>query len=445
MKNIHNMVDIIAKKRDGYALSNDEIHFFVNGYTNETIPDYQASAFLMAVYLNGMNNNELASLTTEMRDSGDKIDLNFISGTKIDKHSSGGVGDKTTLAVAPMAAACGLCVAKMSGRGLGFSGGTIDKLEAIPGFRTTLSETEFRRFVTSDGLCVMGQTKNIAPADKKIYALRDVTSTVASIPLIAASIMSKKLASGADGIVLDVKTGAGAFMKSSDEAVKLAKTMVDIGESCGKRTLAAVTAMNQPLGFAVGNSLEVIEAIETLKGNAPHDFLELCLKIGSLMLYLGGIAADLPQGENMLLESIENGSALKKLEKMIVNQGGNPQVISDYSLLPQSKFSKPIFATQNGFITQLDGEKIGHASVITGAGRLQKDDVLDLGAGVLLRKKIGDSVEIGDLLATVYANEPEKCDEAGRIVKNAYSIADEAVPAEKILLAVVDKEGVQWK
>ncbi len=437
-----NMTDIIAAKRDGKALSAEEIEYFVKNFTAGKIPDYQASALLMAIYFNGMNNDELSVLTRVMTESGDIIDLSFVKGIKTDKHSSGGVGDKTTLAVAPMTAACGLTVAKMSGRGLGFSGGTIDKLESIPGFRTALSPEEFKKCVLSGGICIAGQTGNLAPADKKLYALRDVTATVESLPLIASSIMSKKLASGADAIVLDVKAGAGAFMKNTDDAVKLAQTMVNIGVSCGKKVAAAVTSMDEPLGFAVGNALEVKEAIETLKGNAPPDFLELCLKIGSLMLVSGKIAENTEEAENMLSESIKSGAALEKFRTMVINQGGNPAVIDDYSLLPHAKFKKHIFAYENGYVTRLDGEMVGKASVVSGAGRLSKSDSIDLSAGVILRKKIGDPVEIGDLLATVYSSQPIKCSDAWRIMKKAYETGKRKPEKKPVILAVIDEKGV---
>lgn len=438
-----NIVEIIAKKRDGFALNAEEIAFFVSGVNNGSIPDYQTSALLMAIYLNGMNDEETALLTDAMAKSGDTMDLSFIDGIKVDKHSSGGVGDKVTLAVAPMVAACGLSVAKMSGRGLGFSGGTIDKLESISGFRTTLSEQEFTQYVKRDGIAIMGQTKNVAPADKKLYALRDVTGTVASLPLIAASIMSKKLACNSDAIVLDVKSGDGAFMKTTEDAVKLAEKMVAIGLRHGKKTVAAVTNMNQPLGFAAGNALEVKEAVDTLKGNGPSDFLELCLVIGGFMLVLGEKAESISQAKQALAKTIENGSAYAKFKQFVANQGGDVSQIENTELLPKAKYVLPVIAPQNGTISAVCGEKIGNACIEVGAGRIEKNDLIDHATGVVVSKKIGDEVKSGDILAYVHANDEAKGKKAVETVMSAYEFGDAV--KQKMLLAYVDKDGVHYE
>ena len=438
---IVNIIEIIEKKRDKKELTENEIRFFVNGVCAETIPDYQISAFLMAVCINGMTDSETAVLTDAMAKSGDTVDLGYIDGIKVDKHSSGGVGDKTTLVVAPMAAACGLSVAKMSGRGLGFSGGTIDKLESIPGFRVSLSEEEFIRFIKRDGIALTGQTKNVAPADKKLYALRDVTGTVPSVPLIAASIMSKKLACGSDSVVLDVKCGSGAFMKNLDEAALLAQKMVSIGEKNGRRMYALITNMEQPLGNAVGNALEVKEAIDTLKGKGPKDFTELCYIIGSYMLVAGGKAKDVKNAEKMLKTAVENGSALEKFRKFIENQGGDSSIIEHYERLPSAAVIKTLNSPKNGVITAIDGEKVGTAAVITKAGRLSKADKIDYGSGFLLLLKIGDRVEKGQPLAEIYAPDENSADEAAKRLIEAYSFGERA-ELKPMLLAYADKEGI---
>ena len=438
-----NILEIIEKKRDGFSLTAEEIGFFVSGVNDGSIPDYQTSALLMAIYLNGMNDEETALLTDAMAKSGDTMDLSFIDGIKVDKHSSGGVGDKVTLVVAPMVAACGLAVAKMSGRGLGFSGGTIDKLESVSGFRTTLSEEEFTRYVKEDGIAIMGQTKNVAPADKKLYALRDVTGTVASLPLIAASIMSKKLACNSDAIVLDVKCGTGAFMKTTEDAVRLAEKMVAIGLHHGKKTVAAVTNMNQPLGFAAGNALEVKEAVETLKGNGPTDLLELCLVIGGFMLVLGKKAENLAEAKAMLAKTIENGSALAKFKQFIINQGGDVNQIENTELLPEAKYIIPVIAPQDGTICAICGEKIGNACIEVGAGRVEKNDVIDHATGVVVCKKIGDMVKAGDVLAYVHANDEIKGKKAVETVISAYGFGE--AENQKMVFAHVDKDGVHYE
>lgn len=436
-----NIVDIIEKKRDKKELSKEEISFFIKSVTEGSIPDYQTSAFLMAVYLNDMTDSEISFLTEAMADSGDKIDLSYIEGIKVDKHSSGGVGDKATLAVAPMAAACGLPVAKMSGRGLGFSGGTIDKLEAIPGFRTVLTEEEFADFIKRDGIALMGQTKNVAPADKRLYALRDVTGTVESIPLIAASIMSKKLACGSDSIVLDVKCGSGAFMKSFERAALLAEKMVKIGQSNGRRVYALITLMDQPLGNAVGNAVEVMEAIDTLKGKGPKDFTELCYIIGSFMLVAGERAKTLSQARKILEESVSNGSALKKIRKFIENQGGNPNIVENYSLFPQANTVVDVKAPVSGIITEINGERIGMAALTVKAGRLTKEDKIDYSTGFELLAKIGDNVTEGQPIAKIYAPSVRSAAEAEEQVLSAYSFG-EVAEKKKILLGYIDEEGL---
>lgn len=439
-----NAVEIIEKKRDKKPLAEEEIRFFVNGVCSGAIPDYQISALLMAIYLNGMEDAEISVLTDAMAKSGDTVDLSYIDGVKVDKHSSGGVGDKATLAVAPMVAACGLSVAKMSGRGLGFSGGTIDKLESIKGFRTTLAEEEFVRFIKRDGIALMGQTKNVAPADKKLYALRDVTGTVESIPLIAASIMSKKLACGSDSIVLDVKCGSGAFMKTFEQALSLAEKMEKIGRSNGRRVTALITNMDQPLGKAVGNALEVKEAIDTLKGTGPEDFTELCMVIGSFMLVAGEKADTVDAARQMLQNAVNNGSALEKFKRFVENQGGDPSVADNPELLPKAKVIVDVKAPLSGVVTDLNGEKVGAASLTVKAGRLTKDDEIDHGCGFVLCSKIGSRVFEGETIAQIHAPSEEAAKIAEKQLLEAYSIGSQFdLSKEKpILLGYVDKEGI---
>ena len=438
-----NIIQLIEKKRDKKALTAEEISFFIRSVCNDTIPDYQISALLMAICINGMTDEETALLTNEMAKSGDTIDLSYIDGIKVDKHSSGGVGDKATLAAAPMTAACGLPTAKMSGRGLGFSGGTIDKLESIPGFRTSLTEDEFVTFIKRDGIALMGQTKNVAPADKKLYALRDVTGAVPSIPLIAASIMSKKLACGSDAIVLDVKCGSGAFMKTLDEAVKLAETMESIGRQNGRRVTALITNMDQPLGRAVGNALEVKEAIDTLKGNGPSDFTELCITIGSFMLVSGEKAADLSQAGKMLEASIQNGSALNKFKQFVSNQGGDPSIADDPSSLPAANTVRTLLSPCSQLITGIDGEKIGNAALTVKAGRLVKTDAIDYSCGFILLAKAGERVEKGQPIAEIHAPNEALAKQAEEQLLSAYSFGDE-FEDKPMLLAYVDKEGIHY-
>lgn len=438
-----NIIQLIEKKRDKKSLNAEEISFFVQSVCRETVPDYQISALLMAICINGMTDEETALLTNAMAKSGDTIDLSYIDGIKVDKHSSGGVGDKVTLVVAPMVAACGLPTAKMSGRGLGFSGGTIDKLESIPGFRTSLTEEEFVTFIKRDGIALMGQTKNVAPADKKLYALRDVTGTVPSIPLIAASIMSKKLACGSDAIVLDVKCGSGAFMKTFDEAVKLSAAMESIGRQNGRRVTALITNMDQPLGRAVGNALEVKEAIETLKGDGPPDFTELCLIIGSFMLISGEKAADLSQARTILEASVKDGSALNKFRQFISNQGGDPTVADNTSLLPSSDVVRILRSPCSQIISGIDGEKVGSAALTVKAGRLVKTDAIDHSCGFMLLAKAGDRVEKGQPLAEIHAPDEELAKQAEEQLLSAYSFGEE-FEDKPMLLAYVDKEGIHY-
>lgn len=432
-----NMNDIIYKKREGGRLSEEEINFFIDGYVAGDIPDYQAAALLMAIFFRGLDKEETFRLTNAMRYSGDTIDLSAINGIKVDKHSTGGVGDKTTLIVAPLAAACGIPVAKMSGRGLGFTGGTVDKMEAIPGFRTSLESDEFINQVNDIGIAVIGQTAHITPADKKLYALRDVTSTVDNFGLISSSIMSKKLAAGSDAIVLDVKVGDGAFMENIEDAQTLAELMVDIGKSAGRRTVAAITEMGQPLGKAVGNSLEVIEAIETLKGRGPEDITELALRLSGIMVYLGGKAASSEEGMEMTAEALRSGAGLAKLEAFIKAQGGNPDVIRDYSIFPQASVARTLIADKSGYVSGIAARTIGLASQHTGAGRATKEDSIDLAAGILLRKKIGDSVEQGDVLAEFYGNDEAKVEAAAAAASEAFKISPDSVQRPVLIKKII--------
>ncbi|RNB89063.1 pyrimidine-nucleoside phosphorylase [Brevibacillus nitrificans] len=401
------MVDIIAKKRDGGELTTEEIQFLVTGYTDGTIPDYQMSAWAMAVFFRGMTPRETGDLTMAMAGSGEQLDLSSLSGIKVDKHSTGGVGDKTTLVVAPLVAAAGIPVAKMSGRGLGYSGGTIDKLESFAGFAVERSREQFLQQVRDIGVSVIGQSGNLTPADKKLYALRDVTATVEAVPLIASSIMSKKIAAGADAILLDVKVGKGAFMKSIEEAEVLAKAMVDIGTQVGRKTVAVISDMNQPLGFAVGNALEVKEAIDTLAGKGPRDLTELALAIGSRMLVLGGLVEDEQSGRAKLEEIMASGKAVEKLAQMVEAQGGDKSDVYETSRLPKAVIIHELVASEDGYVAQIDAEAVGHASVVLGAGRLTKEMAIDLAVGMVLHKKRGDQVKAGDILMTIHANKEE--------------------------------------
>lgn len=432
-----NMVDLIQKKKDGAELDAAEIKGFINGYVAGSIPDYQAAALLMAICFKGLSRRETFELTDAMRYSGDTIDLSPIDGIKVDKHSTGGVGDKTTLVVAPLAAALGVPVAKMSGRGLGFTGGTVDKLEAIPGFRTTLEPEEFLRQVNDIKISVIGQTAHITPADKKLYALRDVTATVDSFGLIASSIMSKKLAAGSDAIVLDVKVGDGAFMENEHDAEILAELMVDIGDKAGRRTVAAITEMGQPLGQAVGNSLEVIEAIETLKGRGPADITELAEKLSGIMVYLGGKAATPEEGYELTRQALADGRGLAKLREFIAAQGGEAGVVDDYSLLPQHSLKKELLADRDGFVQKIEARRIGLASQHTGAGRATKEDTIDLSAGIIVRKKTGEAVRKGEVLATLYGNDEKKLETAAAEAAQAFCLCESKVEAPRLIKKII--------
>ncbi|MEG1310877.1 MAG: pyrimidine-nucleoside phosphorylase [Romboutsia sp.] len=437
------MYDVIKKKRDNYELTKEEINFFVEKYSKGEIPDYQASALLMSIYLNKMNKEETVYLTEAMMNSGDVIDLSQIDGIKVDKHSTGGVGDKTTIALAPLVAACGAPVAKMSGRGLGHTGGTLDKLEAIPGFSIEMEVDKFIDSVNEHKIAVCGQTAKVAVADKKMYALRDVTATVDNISLIAASIMCKKLASGANAILLDVKTGDGAFMKTLDDSFELANAMVDIGCGMDRETIGMITDMDEPLGFAVGNSLEVIEAIETLKGNGPKDFVLLCETLGAYMLVLAKVCNTFDEGIEKIRETIKSGAALEKLKVFIANQGGDKRVVDDYSILPTAKNIVAIKSPKSGYISKIEAEEVGISAMILGAGRETKDDILDLSAGIILEKKIGDYVNEGDVLAYIHYNKEDKFESAKERFIAAYSIVEEKINPKKLLYGVVTKDEIK--
>ena len=401
------MIDIIEKKRDGKSLTREEIEFFVNGYTHGEVPDYQASSLAMAIFFQDMNDEERAALTMSMVNSGERIDLSDINGIKVDKHSTGGVGDTTTLVLAPLVAAVGVPVAKMSGRGLGHTGGTIDKLESVKGFNVEISEKDFIKLVNDNQIAVIGQSGNLTPADKKLYALRDVTGTVNSIPLIASSIMSKKIAAGADAIVLDVKTGSGAFMKTLDDAEALAHAMVRIGNNVGRNTMAIISDMSQPLGNAIGNALELKEAIATLKGNGPKDLTELVLTLGSQMVVLAEQAESLDEARQMLVDAIKTGKALNKFKTFLSNQGGDDSIVDSPEKLPSAKYQVEFKAKKDGYITEIIANEIGVASMMLGAGRQTKEDVIDLGVGIVLNKKVGEHVEKGENILTIHTNTKE--------------------------------------
>jgi pyrimidine-nucleoside phosphorylase len=419
------MVDIISKKRDGKELTTEEINFFVDGYTKGIIPDYQASSLAMAIYFQDMNDRERADLTMAMVNSGETVDLSVIDGIKVDKHSTGGVGDTTTLVLAPLVAALDVPVAKMSGRGLGHTGGTIDKLECISGFNVEIDNNKFIELVNRDKIAVVGQSGNLAPADKKLYALRDVTGTVDSIPLIASSIMSKKIAAGADAIVLDVKTGAGAFMKTEEDAEKLAHAMVKIGNNVGRNTMAIISDMSEPLGFAIGNALEVKEAIDTLKGEGPEDLTELVLTLGSQMVVLAKKASTLEEARIKLLEVIKNGKALEKFKVFIKNQGGDPSIVDNPEKLPQAKYKIDVPAQKSGVVSNIVADEIGIAAMLLGAGRATKEDKVDLAVGLVLCKKVGNKVAKGEALVTIYSNREDVEDVKAKIYENI-SISDDA-------------------
>lgn len=415
------MIDIIEKKRDGKSLTKEEIEFFVNGYTHEEVPDYQASSLAMAIFFQDMNDEERAALTMSMVNSGERIDLSDINGIKVDKHSTGGVGDTTTLVLAPLVAAVGVPVAKMSGRGLGHTGGTIDKLESVKGFNVEISEKDFIKLVNDNQVAVIGQSGNLTPADKKLYALRDVTGTVNSIPLIASSIMSKKIAAGADAIVLDVKTGSGAFMKTLDDAEALAHAMVRIGNNVGRNTMAIISDMSQPLGNAVGNSLELKEAIATLKGNGPKDLTELVLTLGSQMVVLAEQAESLDEARQMLVDAIKTGKALNKFKTFLSNQGGDDSIVDSPEKLSSAKYQVEFKAKKDGYITEIIANEIGVASMMLGAGRQTKEDVIDLGVGIVLNKKVGEHVEKGENILTIHTN-TKKIDDILNKLDNSITI-----------------------
>ena len=435
--------DIIKKKRDNKVLTKEEINFFIEKYSKGEIPDYQASAFTMAIYINKMNKEETVYLTEAMMNSGEVMDLSNIEGIKVDKHSTGGVGDKTTIALAPLVAACGAPVAKMSGRGLGHTGGTLDKLESIPGFSIEMQPQKFVDSVNENQIAVCGQTASIAVADKKLYALRDVTATVENISLISSSIMCKKLASGADAILLDVKTGDGAFMKTLDDSFELAQAMVDIGDGMGRDTIAMITDMEEPLGYAVGNSLEVIEAIETLKGNGPKDFVHLCENLGAYMLLLAKNVATFEEGIKKIRQVIEDKSAIEKLKVFIENQGGDKRVVDDYSLLPKAAHIEPIKAIKTGYISKIEAEEVGIAAMILGAGRETKEDILDMSAGIVLTKKVGDFVNEGEIIANIHFNKKEKIEESKSKFLNAVEIVDEKIQPRQLIYGVVTNDGIK--
>lgn len=432
-----NMVDIITKKRDGGELTPEEIRFFIDNYVKDRIPDYQASALLMAIYFRGLSRAETFALTEAMEFSGDVEDLSDLPGVKVDKHSTGGVGDKTTLVVAPVAAAAGVTVAKMSGRGLGFTGGTADKLEAIPGFRTRLEPAEFHRQLEELGLAVITQTGSITPADKKIYALRDVTGTVESPGLIASSIMSKKLAAGSDGIVLDVKCGSGALLKDLAEAENMADLMIDIGRKAGRKMVAVISDMSQPLGRAVGNALEVEEAVQVLKGGGPEDLRQLCLELAGEMIWIGGRAESFEEGKETARQVLSDGRALEKFRQMVRRQGGDDRIIEEPERMGSSRYSRDVLAGRTGFIAETDTREIGRASQHLGAGRLRKEDEIDFTAGIRMHVRIGDFVKEGDVLATLYGADSRRLEEAETILEAAIRISAEPTAPPKLIQKII--------
>lgn len=431
------MVDIIASKRNGNELTDEEISFFVNGYTKGEIPDYQVSALMMAIYFRGMNERETLTLTNVMADSGDKLDLSAIKGIKVDKHSTGGVGDKTSIALTPIVAACGVPIAKMSGRGLGHTGGTIDKLESFNGFNVSIPTETFIKNVNDIGISLMGQTADLAPADKKLYALRDVTATVENMSLIASSIMSKKLAAGADAIVLDVKTGSGAFMKTFEDSRALAEEMVAIGKGAGRKMVAVISDMDQPLGRKVGNALEVIEAIDTLRGKGPEDFTLLVKTLASYMIMLGGKASSEDEALKMIDDVIDSGRALDKLAEFVKAQGGDPAQVYDTSLLKIADKKKVITAEKSGYISRIVCDSVGVSCMMLGGGRASKEDVIDLSVGIELLKKVGSRVSAGDELAYVYYNDEKNLESALDKLKGSYEYSDNAPEAQKLIKEVI--------
>ncbi len=436
------MYDLITKKRDGGALTKEEIQEMISSYVAGEIPDYQMAAFLMAVYFRGMTEEETLAMTMAVAHSGDMVDLSDIDGIKVDKHSTGGVGDKTTLVVAPIVAACGVKVAKMSGRGLGHTGGTVDKLESIPGMKTSLSREEFFATVNATGLSVIGQSGNMTPADKKLYALRDVTATVDSIPLIAVSIMGKKLAAGSDCILLDVKTGSGAFMKTVEDSVKLAQEMVAIGENAGKRTVALITDMDRPLGNYIGNSLEVIEAVQTLKGEGPQDLTTVCVDLAANMLYLAG-KGSIEDCRKLAKQAIEDGSALERLAAMVKAQGGDPEYILHPEKFAKAAYSCEVKAPQDGYITHMDTQGCGIASVMLGAGRETKESTIDYAAGIILQAKTGEQVSCGQTIATLYTEHEELLEAATKRFLDSVTIEQKPAATEPLIFARVTRDNVE--
>jgi len=440
------MYEIISKKRDKKRLSGEEIEYFVSGYTKGTIPDYQMSALLMAIFLNGMDTEETFNLTSSMMRSGEVVDLGSIPGAKVDKHSTGGVGDKVSLILAPLVSSCGVTVPMISGRGLGHTGGTLDKLESVPGFKTNLSLKKFLKNLSDIGLCMIGQTKEIAPADRKLYALRDVIGTVNSIPLIASSIMSKKLSEGADALVFDVKVGNGAFMQKEDEAILLAKNLIQIAKKFKRKALALITDMNEPLGEAVGNSIEVIEAIQALKGKWPEDLMKVTFPLGAYMLILGRKAKNLKVAKEKLEEAIKSGKALDKFKQMLKRQGGNPKVVDDYRLLPWAKHKITVESDQTGYVKSINTFKIGLSAQRLGAGRERLDSKIDSGVGFLIKKKVGDRVKKGENLAVVFCNDLKKGKWAKQEIKRAYQIGRGTTKKLKKILYLVDERGIKnWE
>lgn len=433
-----NIIDIISKKRDNKELSKEEIEFFVKGYTNGSISDYQAAALIMAIYLNGMTDRETADLTVEMAYSGEVLDLSKLGENVVDKHSTGGIGDKITLILMPIIASLGIPVAKMSGRGLGFTGGTIDKLESIPGYNTQISVDEFIDNVETIGISLMGQTLNLAPADKKIYALRDSIACVENIPLIASSIMSKKIASGANKIVLEVTVGNGAFMKDIESATKLAETMINIGKLAGKEVVCVLTNMNEPLGYSIGNSLEVIEAIEALQGDIEEDVKDVVLELGSYMIKLAGKGDDIEENKNRIQESLDSGAAYMKFLELVETQGGDVSYINDDSKFENAKFIVPVMSNRSGYVKAIDSEGLGRIACNLGAGRIRKEDGIDYQVGLIVNKKIGDVVELGDILGIVHANDEEKLNKAIKDLEECFEISGEYVEKPKTILGIIE-------
>lgn len=432
-----NIQDIIANKRDGKKLNEDEIRYFVEEYTKGNITDYQAAALIMAIYINGMDKDETTLLTLEMAKSGDILDLSTISDNVVDKHSTGGVGDKITIILMPIVASLGIPVAKMSGRGLGFTGGTIDKLESIPGYKTEIKVEDFIKEVKRIGISIIGQTANLAPVDKKIYALRDTISCVGSMPLIASSIMSKKIAAGANKIVLDVTVGRGAFMKNKEEAIELSNMMKSIGSLANRETVCVLTNMDEPVGYAIGNSLEIIEAIECLKGNIPEDIKEIITTIGSYIIKLAGKGDNLNDNKTRILENIKNGKAFDKFLELVQNQGGNIEYVKNVEKFEKAKYILPVTSKEEGYVYKLNAEKVGKISVDLGAGRLRKEDSIDKSVGIVLNKKITDKINKGDILAFIYSNNKQKGENAVEELLNAYEIVKEPVKKEEIILGII--------